>query len=302
MLSQLEKLRSGGSIYKFVPNDIGEILYCDTTEPKEFPLTPRKAKIKRLIGLLFCLISLSLYWGFLYEHYIIGIFFTIVVLVISLYISDASFSGKDYFIGKKGFSIVTFSRTRDNIVDKKVWLFKDLSYLFTGERINKLNFTYESTNYFFTFYKKLNHDNATYDVVYSITGLYSDKSPKDPMRPKDAEPEYCFMKRIEKEWTLYFFDEHKGDSSISFPIIKDDKVYSDAIIITSDAIDVYGVKYNRNNTKKIYLSNGQLIIEHQNHTKKFLGFIETGDKSTIPLADLGNRQAFIMLFDNFYKL
>ena len=242
ILSQLERLRLGDSIYKYVPDDIGDILYCDTTEPREFPLTPQKAKFKRMAGLLFCLISLSLCWGFLYEHYIVGIIVTIVVLVISLSISDASFSGEDYFIGKKGFSIIRFSRTRDNIVDKRIWLFKDLSYLFTGESINKLNFTYENTSYYFTFYKKLNHDNATYDVAYSISGSYSDKSPKDPMRPKGAATEYCFMKRVEKEWTLYFFNEHKGDTAISFPIIKNNELYSDAIIITSDAIDIYGVK------------------------------------------------------------
>lgn len=300
-ISQLEKLHSGNSIYKHIPDAIGNILYCDTTEPKEHPLTSRQVKRKKMLGIFFCSISLSLYWGFLYEHYIWGIIITIIVLIATIGICDTSFSGIDYFIGDKGFSVVEFSRTRDNITNEKVCLFNDLAYLFTGERINKINFSYSGTDYYFTFYNKLNSDGKTYDVAYNITGAYSDKSPKDPMNPNGADPEYCFMKRVEKEWTLHFFNEHKTDKSISFPLIKEDEIYADAIIFNPVSIDIYGVKYDQYNTKRIYFSNGQLIIEHKNHSKKLLGLIEKGNISSIPLSDLGNRQAFLMLFENLYK-
>ena len=301
-ISQLEKLHSGNSIYKYVPDTIGNILYCDTTEPKESPLTLQQAKRKKISGMLFCLISLSLYWGFLYEHYIVGIIVTVIVFIITFVLCDTDFSGTDYFVGKQGFSIISFSQTRDNIVDERVYLFKDLAYLFTGEIVNKTNFSYSNTSYYFTFYEHLNPDNEVYNVAYTTNGLYSDKSPKDPMCPKDAGPDYCFMKRVEKEWTLYFFNEHKSDKSVSFPLIEDNKIYNDAIIVSSESIDVLGVKYNHNNTKRIYFSNGQLIIEHKNHSRKLLGLVEKGDISSISLSDLGNRQAFLMLFENFYKL
>ena len=105
-IDQLEKLHIGKSIYKYIPENIGNILYCDTTEPKEYPLTPQQTSKRKILGMLFCIISLSLYWGFLYEHYIWGIIITIVICIITLAVYNTSFSGVDYFIGDKGFSII----------------------------------------------------------------------------------------------------------------------------------------------------------------------------------------------------
>lgn len=276
-------------------------MYCDTTEPKEYPLTPQQTSKRKILGMLFCIISLSLYWGFLYEHYIWGIIITIVICIITLAVYNTSFSGVDYFIGDKGFSIIEFSGRRDNIANKQIWQFDDLSYLFTGECVKKVNFSYSGTDYYFSFYKKLNPDGKTYDIAYTTTGSYSDKSPKDPMNPEGASPEYCFMKELEKIWTLHFFNKHKNAPITQFPLIKDNSIYSDAIAVCRDYIDIYGVKYNQSNTKNIYISNGQLIVEHENHSKKFLGLIEKGNISSIPLSDLGNRQAFMLLFNSFYK-
>ena len=300
-IDQLEKLHIGKSIYKYIPENIGNILYCDTTEPKEYPLTPQQTSKRKILGMLFCIISLSLYWGVLYEHYIWGIIITIVICIITLTVYNTSFSGVDYFIGDKGFSIIEFSGRRDNIANKQIWQFDDLSYLFTGECVKKVNFSYSGTDYYFSFYKKLNPDGKTYDIAYTTTRSYSDKSPKDPMNPEGASPEYCFMKELEKIWTLHFFNKHKNAPITQFPLIKDNSIYSDAIAVCRDYIDIYGVKYNQSNTKNIYISNGQLIVEHENHSKKFLGLIEKGNISSIPLSDLGNRQAFMLLFNSFYK-
>lgn len=66
-------------------------------------------------------------------------------------------------------------------------------------------------------------------------------------------------------------------------------------------LDVYGTIYNPSNTKNIYTSNGNLVIEHINHSKKFFGFIEKGNISSIPLSSLGNRQAFLIFFDRLYR-
>ncbi len=297
---QLEKLRIGKSIYKYVPDDIGNILYCDTTEAKESPVTSKQASRKKVYGYVFGIMSLLLYWGFLYEHYIWGIIITIIICVISMVIYDTSFSGVDFFIGSKGFSIVEFSDKRDNITNKQVWLFEDLSYLFTGECVKRVNFFYSGTDYYFTFYKKLNSDEK-YDVAYTTQGTYSDNSPQDPMNPQKASPEYCFMKEIEKVWTLYFISKHKDDSIVQFPLCADNQMYSDAIIICRDFIDIYGVKYTKNNTKQISFSNGNMVVEHVNHSKKLFGLIEKGDVSLIPLSNIGNRQVFMYLFDSFYR-
>lgn len=209
--------------------------------------------------------------------------------------------GTDYFVGEQGFAVVNFVDSRTNITSKKIILFKDLSYLFTGETIKKMNYSYAGTDYYFALYKKLNSDGEHYDLAYNAIGSYSDKNPEDTMNPKGASEEYCMLKKVEQVWTLFFFESHKFDRELTFPMFKDNVIFSDALILNNNGVCVDGVRYNRENTKRIYFSNGQLVIEHQNHSKQFFGLVEHGDISGIPLSELGNRRAFLMLFDKIYK-
>lgn len=298
--SQLENLKKGISIFHHIPNNIGNIVYCDTTESREFPCSEKEIKKRKILGILFAIISLTLLWGLLYEHYIWASILTLIILLISVAISDTAFKGTDYFIGEQGFSIVSFDKNRDNINEVKTIRFNDISYFFTGETINKVNFSYSGTNYYFTVYNCLNTEEQTYSVAYTTEGSYSDKSPKDPMNPQGASEVYAFMKVVEKQWTLYYISKHKDDEFIKFHVLKDNNLY-EYIKISMNTLIIGDVEYNRMNTKRIYFSNGQLVVEHENHSKKLFGLIEKGNISQIPLADLGNKQAFMLLFDNFYK-
>ena len=298
---QLESLSSENSIFDYIPEEIGNIIYCDTTEPRKFPYTKEEAKKRKCKCLLFSIIGLTLVWGLLYQHYIWATILSLVFLFIIIRLYDCSFKGTDYFIGDKGFSIISFEHNRSNIVKNKTVFFDDLLFLFTGETINKTNFSYTGTDYYFAFYNSLDEINQTYSVAYSVKGSYSDKNPKDQIHPEGASEVYSFMKMVEKQWTLYFVSKHKDEKYIEFYVLKDDELYN-YIRMEADRLKIGGVEYNRMNTKKIYFSNGQLVVEHENHSKKLFGLIEKGNISYIPLSDLGNKQAFMLLFDNFYKI
>lgn len=114
------------------------------------------------------------------------------------------------------------------------------------------------------------------------------------MNPNGANEEYSMMKMVEKVWTTHFVLEHSQDGKVKFGILNEETLYSDALSISRNEVDVYGTIYNPSNTKNIYTSNGNLVIEHINHSKKFFGFIEKGNISSIPLSSLGNRQAFLI--------
>lgn len=297
--NQLECIHSGTAVFKHIPEALGTVLYCDTNQPGEKPMTEDEARSRKIKSIAIGAIALALIWALLYSHYIWASILSVVVLLICYFFFDTTFSGTDYFMGEKGFAIVSFRDQRENITKEEVVLFDDLSNLFTGETIKKQNYSYAGTDYFFTLYKKPKND--VLDLAYQTKGTYNDKSPSDPMRPDGADFEYMLMKVVEKQWTLHFFNSHKDEPEVHFAIYKDDTIYDDAITIGHDFIDVYGTKYNRENTKSIYFSNGSLVIEHVNHKKKWLGFVEEGDKSVIPLSMVGNRQAFLMLFESFYK-
>ena len=297
--NQLKCILAGTSIFKHIPEAIGNVLYCDTSQPNEMPMTEQQARSRKIKSIAIGAIALSLIWAFLYSHYIWATILSALALYICYVIYDTTFSGTDYFMGEKGFAIVSFKDQRDNITKEEVVLFDELSNFFTGEIIKKQNYSYAGTDYYFSLYKK--PENEVFDLAYHTEGSYNEKSPKDPMRPSGASFEYLLMKVVEKQWTLYFFNAHRNEPEVSFSIIKDESMYSDVITIGHDYIDVYGTRYNQENTKRIYFSNGNLVIEHMNHKKKLFGFIEEGDKSVIPLSYIGNRQAFLMLFESFYS-
>lgn len=298
---QLEKITAKTSIFRHIPEEIGNVLYCDTNEPHKEPLSNLEAKRKKIMGISICVIVLILYWIFLYDHYIWGSILTVLSILITIGSIDTTFSGTDYFVGDKGFATVSFCGTRDGIILVKTYLYKDIEYFFTGESINKMNYTYHHTYYFFSIYSKLDKSTEEYNRIFFSEGSYEDKRPNDIFNPKKANEEYCMLKMVEKVWTSFFVQSHATDEKINFGLLKDDVLYSDAITITPHEIDVYGTLYNSNNTKSMYISNGNLVIEHINHSKKLFGFIENGDISSIPLSSLGNRQGFLVFFDRLYK-
>lgn len=299
---QLELLGTKDSIFKYIPEELGNILYCDTNNPNTVPLSAQEARKRKIIGSCISIMLFIGYWGFLYEHYIWGIIFTIVVLFFTIGFCDATFDGTDYFVGEKGFAVVNFSNSRTNITNKKIILFEELSYLFTGEIVRKLNYSYSGTDYYFSLYKKLDSDSQHYDLAYNAIGSYSDKHPKDTMCPKGANEQYCMLKKVEQVWTLFFFEHHRFDSELTFPLLEDNTIYEDALVLKNNSIFVNGISYDKSNTKRIYFSDGQLVIEHENHSKKFFGLVEKGNISKISLSNLGNRRAFFILFDSIYKL
>lgn len=298
---QLERVHNGTAIFKYIPNEIGNILYCDSSIPKEEPLTESQAKKKKITSILISICGLALIWGFLYSHYIWASILSIILLLACHIIFDTSFNGKDYFAGENGYAIVEFKGNRNNITNKKIILFKDLSYLFSGEVIQRKNNYYYNTEFFFYFYYK--PENDIFQKADSVTGNYCDKTPKDPMNPSGSSQEYQLMKVVEKQWTLFFLNSHKEDDEVNFAIWpdKEDTIYANVIKIGHDYIEIEGTKYNKSNTKKIYYKNGSLVIEHINYKTKWFGFKHEGNKNSIPLLNVGNSQAFLMLFENFYK-
>jgi len=221
-------------------------------------------------------------------------------MLVMLVKSDGSFSGTDYFVGDKGFAIVYFSKNRDNVTDEKVILFQDLEYLFTNETVIKQNLVYMRTEYEFALFAHIDHSDK-YNIVYHTRGSYNDKSPKDPDRPDGAEQYYPFMKAVERQWTSYFFNRHVYDSFINFGFYHKETIHPDYIKMSHDFLEIEGVKYTRDNWKRIYFSNGELVIEHENHSSKFFGLIEKGNKNHIQLSNLGNRQAFLLLVEKFFS-
>ena len=56
---QLEKIAANTSIFKHIPTEIGNVLYCDTNQPETVKLGDKEAKKTKVIAISICSIILS---------------------------------------------------------------------------------------------------------------------------------------------------------------------------------------------------------------------------------------------------
>ena len=123
---------------------------------------------------------------------------------------------------------------------------------------------------------------------------------------------YIFWRHIEDVWTAIKLSELLEQSEkegATFSILHSPK-NSDVwyatpyITISPDSIIVGGEKgrvYNSETLKNIWFENGNLVIEHVNHSKKMLGLIEKGDIEHIPLTNIGNKRLFMLYLQSIIK-
>ena len=295
----MASLKAGTSVFKYVPNNIGEILYCDSSNPKAEPDTKEQTRKKIIYSIIIPLAIIVFCWLVFNESPIFDTIVTIVMGIISIYSINKclSFKGKDYFVGTEGAVEITFEKTRDNITNKTEAFFRDFEDLVTSETKKYKNSVYQGTEYSFIVYG--HESDGEKKVVAGIEGTYNQEEPKDYY----IDRIYRFWKKIETYWSQYKLallkDALTNGEPIGFNVYTDKNFYNDYIVFKDKEISIHGKAYNKDNIKKWYFKNGNLIIEDVNHSTKFLGLISKGDKETIPLSIIGNRELFFTFFQFF---
>lgn len=304
---QLGLIKEGKSIFGFIPDNIGELCFCDTTNERAVPYTLEEAKQQRTTALIVGLVALPLIWYFLLSHYIIASILTLIVLFICWIIFDTSFKGKDFFVGDRGFAVFDFDKDRKNFTQKKVILFDDMSHIISGEirkyeRQKYGGSKYKETSFFFGAFSKPKEsgEEYIYKSLHSETGIYEDENPRDEYYPRKPLGYYSFTKFIEKMWTYYFVNMHDNEEVVTFPVSHDGRIAFN-IALSPDIILIGDKQYTAENTKSRTIQDGKFIIEDVNHEKKFLGLKEEGDMHVIPLSEIGNSKAFLYFYNKYYK-
>lgn len=291
-------LKSGETVFKFIPEDIGEIVYCDSTNPKAEADSKEKTRDKIILSILIPLAIIVFCW-LVFNSPVLDTIVTVVMLVIGGACVNGClhFTGKDYFVGTEGAVIAFFKENRNNIVEKTVMYFRDFDdFLVTETRIYK-NRAYQGTDYLFVVYGHEVDDKR--HKIASKSGTYHQEKPKDYYEDR----EFRFWKKVETSWSTYRLSQLKVALSkgnpIGFNIYLDNHFHNNYIVFHGKEITIGDKVYNSNNVKNIKFNNGNLIIEDVNHSTKFFGLIEKGDKSTVPLNAIGNRELFLTFFQYF---
>ena len=304
---QLGLIKEGKSIFGLVPENIGELCFCDSTNERAVPYTPEEAKKMRTTALAVGGVALPLIWFFLYSHYIIASILTVIVLFICWAIFDTTFKGKDFFVGDRGFAVFEFDKDRKNFIQKKVVLFENMSHIISGEirnyeRTKYGGSKYKGTKFFFGAFSKPEDsgENVIFKSLHAETGEYDDENPRDEYYPHKPIGYYTFTKFIEKMWTYYFVKMHENDIAVMFPVSHNGRIAFN-ITLSPSVIMIGDKEYTEENTKSCTFKEGKFVIEDINHEKKFLGFKEEGDIHAIPLNEIGNSKAFLYFYNKFYN-
>ena len=176
---QLERVHNGTSVFSCIPDAIGDVIYCDTSQRNEVPLTEGQARVRRILSVVIGAIALVFVWSMMYSIVFLAFILSVGIVYLCWRFFKTSFKGIDYFLGEKGFAKVYFEDRRDNITSEEIYLFDDLSNLFYGEVIYKQNYSYMNTDYHFVFFNQPKY--GVFYKVYEVTGSYNDEKPIDPL-------------------------------------------------------------------------------------------------------------------------
>ncbi len=296
--------------FRFIPTEIGELKYCYTNNTKSAPYSKQEKNKKLFTWIGSCVAISAACWLIFNNSPIFDTIVSIIALIVIFKTINniTNFKGKDHFVGDEGFAVVEFEKNRDNIVSKSIHKYDDFSELITGETIKKQNGAYVGTDYFFGFFSKpISTENGSSRVklILDEGGTHNQEKPKDTQ----FNEHYIFWKQIEDIWTKRKLSEllaQNGLSEVTFSLLhspkNEDKWFATPYVtISSDAIIVGGREYNRETLKNLWFENGNLVIEHENHSKKLFGLVEKGDIEHIPLTNIGNKKLFMLYLQTVVK-
>lgn len=296
--------------FRFIPTEIGELKFCYTNNIKSEPYSKQEKNKKLFTWIGSCVAISAAFWLIFNNSPIFDTIVSIIALIVIFKTINniTNFKGKDYFVGDEGFAVVEFEKKRDNIVAKSIHRYDDFSELITGETIKKQNGTYIGTDYFFGFFSNpISTENGSSRVILILDegGTHNQEKPKDDQ----LNEHYTFWKNIEETWTKRKLSELLANNTlnqVTFSLLhcpkNDDKWFAiPYLTISNDAIVVNGREYNRDTLKNLWFENGNLVIEHINHSKKYFGLVEKGNIEHIPLTNIGNNKLLILYLQTVIK-
>ena len=289
----LKQIDNGTSIFKSIPDDLGTLVFCGTTEQREAPYSPEEKRKKLLLNIAICAVIILVPWLLISK---IGwpIFISIVTLIY-LWIRlkhVLKFSGIDDFVGTKGFYIYSFDKKRSNKVDDCKVLFADVSDRVAQIIEQKRNGVYQGSTYTLTLIQTLSEDECK--VAYSGSISFNKEY---------ADIQKTFYDAISYQWSEYK-KKDLGVIPMRFNLfnIEDGQVRSvfKPIQVYADKMIVLGKEYLYEELKYMGFDKGCLVIEHKNHyvEKKMLGLIkkDQGSIERIPIQAVGDKDFFITYF------
>ncbi len=279
------------------PHDIGEIILCETTQPKAaFKRHNTGAAIGFVIGLLLvgamCWLILSGVDNYTWP--IIGLVAGVVIAFCSIYYNmPGSFAGTDMFVGTEGFSYYKFRRDRANKTKMATYYYRNMLYCRSGRTKTYKNGSYEGTRAAFTFC--FNGPGGMYTFAKEYTYRDERHYPPQNSGPDEARTRWLYM--AEQQWNTFIVPRLMHEVFDLNRVVKFNNNRR-VIEVWRDGMRVGDAQYLRGEVASIYPDNGALVIEHRNFEKGI--FMNKGNRDRIDLSSVDNVGAFLTLLENIF--
>ncbi len=289
------------AIFFKVPTTIGEIVSASSSYFEgQKPLTSNQIFLKYLKNTgIAAIIGAAIVLIFRVSNPIwLAVWFVVPIIIALISANNSTkFKGVCNYIGTNGFAEYAFLNSPDNLTTNTELSFDNVTDILKGSVVKKRNFNYEGTDYFFLWLNEGKEVHRLEDTHKNQHNL-PDKYPFP----------YHFMSLAVSQWTKKLVEQIpeklSKDGFLEFYLIgkKDERWFKIKHIrlgigyiefIFSDKT----VKYNHDEIKRMYFKDGSLYMEHKNYEKKFFGFVEKGNKNSIPLTNLSNQPYFFYAFE-----
>lgn len=295
--SLLKQLKTGKSIFARVPDNIGEIIYCDTTTPKREADSKETTRKKVLWSVVIPMVITLLCWLFFWGNTVLLICVTAgmaIVTAFSIYMSR-HFFGIDKFIGTEGFAIYHFSETRENVKIEKQVLFKDVDdFVVTNEsHVDHMFLLRPTTPTKNTKYKVMVwYHNGEKETLIDVEGTNYTEDNNDYEPDSDKR----FWKKVVEAWTEWKFAqlqaEFKSGKPISFNIYERDgeRIRRDFLVLNTDNITIGKISFGKDKIDQYEVTDNDLVLYTNEIVNRF-GF-DRYKEIKIPLKEIGNASVF----------
>lgn len=281
------------NFFKVLPDDIGELKYCRSTNPKAEKDSPEKRR-KQSAMAIGIPVAVTILLGVLCHNspIFVGIVGVIAFIIIIYCLRKIStFKGEDFFVGSEGYARVEFDGSREDAKIIEKVRFEDCADFISKEVVHKRNGQYDFTEIEKYFYSDLN-ENGQRKCIGGWEGNID--------RTSDA---YKFMKDVESSWSVFLFDRIKrkyaDGNPVSFNVYTGDGFINDYFIFEGASLKVGARMYDKSTLKDVRIGNGVLVIEHMNHSSELFGLIKKGDQEEIPFSMIANSKVFMLFFEDF---
>lgn len=303
-------IMAGTSFVKVKPENIGDLIYFDSTNPKAAGKDPAEYARRRKKTLIIGAAALVLIWAvtllFSRDYLFWPIVLTVIDLVAVFSIAvNQSFTGTDYFVGTEGFAEYEFKGSRENVEKSECRFDEDTVLILHEAKVYKKD-SYDHTKYNFVVLGKPDSIGSAKPLFKRI-GSYKYWVKDGNCRQAGLD----FMYHVEKQLTTLVLDNaHRkldAGEEVLFRTVSrekpgsDDWAYGDVIGLSPDAIRFCGEVFEGESLRQIKVKDSNLVFKSRELASGVFGR-RTGDKVRVPLDSVGNLKAFLILLNKLYGI